>query len=127
MTILEFDSRLYRQLAMCLEGDYAGAGADAPTPEMLAGLRRSLDVATVARVCDCGEPSCRSFRVAGAVTSRGSLQVRFRVYGELSVICDGRGELQHVEWLPDPPRGERHCYEHRAGGFREVSICPYPE
>jgi hypothetical protein len=71
MTIREFDARLYRQLEMCLEGGYAGDAADEATPAMLVRLRRSLDVANVDRSCDCGDPSCRSFCIAGAKISRG--------------------------------------------------------
>src|ERR1700678_21577 len=127
MTIREFDARLYHQLEMCLEGDYAGAGADQPTPAMLAGLRRSLDVANVDRACDCGDPSCRSFCIEGAKISRASFRVRFRVHGELSVLCSSNGDLQHVQWRPDPPRGDMHRYENQHGAFREVRVCPFPE
>ncbi|HEY3676898.1 MAG TPA: hypothetical protein VGK84_13005 [Candidatus Tumulicola sp.] len=127
MTIREFDAMLYRQLEMCLDGNYIGAGADEPTPAVLAGLRHSLDVANVDRECDCGDPDCRGFRVSGVAVSRESLRVRFRVHGELSVLCTREGELQHIEWLPDPPRGETHRYEYRHGNLREVRVCPFPE
>jgi hypothetical protein len=127
MTIREFDARLYRQLEMCLEGGYARDGADEPAPAILARLRRSLDVANVDRSCDCGDPSCRSFCIAGARISRESLRLRFRVHGELSVLCSSNGDLQHVEWFPDPPSGEMHRYARRRGSFREVRVCPFPE
>ena len=127
MTIREYDARLYRQLQMCLEGQYVATGADEATPAMLAGLRRSLDASNVDRSCDCGDPSCRSFRVAGANISRASFRLRFRVYGELSVVCSPDGDLQHVEWLPEPPRGETHRYENQQGTFLEVRVCPFPE
>jgi hypothetical protein len=127
MTIREFDARLYQQLEMCREGDYVGAGADEATSAMLAGLRLSLDLANVDRPCDCGDPSCRSFCIAGTQISRESFRLRFRVHGELSVLCSPKGDLQHVEWLPDPSRGEKHRYENRDGTFREVQVCPFPE
>jgi hypothetical protein len=127
MTIREFDARLYRQLEMCLEGGYAGDGADEATPAMLVRLRRSLDVANVDRSCDCGDPSCRSFCIAGAKISRASFRLRFRVHGELSVLCSVDGDLQHVQWLPDPPHGETHRYASLRGMFRAVRVCPFPE
>jgi|HubBroStandDraft_5_1064220.scaffolds.fasta_scaffold478136_2 hypothetical protein len=127
MTIREFDERLYLQLRLCLDGDYIGAGSDALTPVMLAGLRRSLDVASVGRLCDCGEPWCRSFQIVGGCTSRASRRVRFRVHGELAVVCDAFGALQHVEWLPEVPSAWLHRYEQSVEGGHEVSVCPFPD
>jgi hypothetical protein len=127
MTIREFDERLYRQLAMCIDGGHIGLGADTPTPPMLFEMRHTLETAIIGRLCDCGDPSCQSFHIAGTELSRKSVRVRFRVYGELSVICDANGALQYVEWLPDPPRVATQRYENRAGEWREASICPYPE
>ncbi|HEY1429004.1 MAG TPA: hypothetical protein VGF18_05485 [Candidatus Tumulicola sp.] len=127
MTIREFDERLYRQLEMCIDGNYIGAGAEVPTAMMLFGMRASLETAIVGRWCDCGDPSCQSFRIAGTTMSRDSVRIRFRVYGELSVICDSTGSLQHVEWLPDPPRAIPRRYENRNDVRYEVGICPFPE
>jgi hypothetical protein len=127
MTIREFDERLYRQLRLCLAGDYIGAGSDAVTPVMLAGLRRSIDAASVGRLCDCGEPWCRSFQIDGGRTSRASRRVRFRVHGELAVVCDAFGGLQHIEWLPEVPRAELHRYERSVEAIGEVSVCPFPD
>jgi hypothetical protein len=127
MTIREFDDRLYRQLQLCLTGEYLGAGGDVVTPEMLSGLKRSLEDASVGRRCDCGDPSCRSFGIAGTQALASSRRVRFRVYGELAVVCDASGQLQHVEWLPELPEERRRRYENRTGEWVEVSLCPFPE
>jgi hypothetical protein len=127
MTIREFDERLYRQLEMCLDGDYVGPGSDALTPAMLAGLRRSIVAVRVGRLCDCGEPWCRSFQIDGGRTSRASRRVRFRVHGELAVVCDAFGALQHVEWLPEVSRAELYRYERSVEGYRDVAMCPFPD
>jgi hypothetical protein len=127
MTIREFDERLYLQLGLCLDGDYIGAGSDALTPAILEGLRRSIDVASVGRLCDCGEPWCRSFQIDGKRASRESRRVRFRVHGELAVVCDANGELQHVEWRPEVPRNGLRRYEQTVEAFAEVSVCPFPD
>jgi hypothetical protein len=127
MTIREFDERLYLQLRLCLDGDYIGVGSDALTPLMLAGLRRSVDVASVGRLCDCGEPWCRSFQIAGRQASRESRRVRFRVHGELAVVCDAFGDLQRIEWLPELPNETSRRHEQREEACIEVSVCPFPD
>ncbi|MEO8789047.1 MAG: hypothetical protein ABI431_02090 [Candidatus Tumulicola sp.] len=127
MTIREFDERLYRQLGLCLDGDYIGAGSDALTPAMLDGLRRSIEAACVGRLCDCGEPWCRSFQIAGGLASRESRRVRFRVHGELAVVCDAFGALQHVEWLPEGPNATLRRYEQHEQGCVEAPVCPFPD
>jgi hypothetical protein len=127
MTIREFDERLYRQLEMCLNGDYIATGSDAVTPAMLSGLRRSIDVAIAGRSCDCGEPGCRSFQIAGRHTTRSSRRIRFRVHGELAVVCDGFGGLQHIEWLPEASGARRRRYERGGENVVEVSLCPFPD
>ena len=126
MTIREFDERLYLQLGLCLDGDYIGAGSDALTPAMLDGLRRSIDVASVGRLCDCGEPWCRSFQIDGKRASRESRRIRFRVYGELAVVCDASGALQHVEWLPEVPRAGLRRYERSCRSLRRGLGVPVP-
>jgi hypothetical protein len=127
ITIREFDERLYLQLRLCLDGEYVGAGSDALTPVMLVGLRRSLDMASVGRLCDCGQPWCRSFQIAGVQASRASRRIRFRVHGELAVVCDAFGVLQHIEWLPEVPTAGLRRYEQHEEGYRQVAICPFPD
>lgn len=126
MKIRTCDPVLYRQLRLCLNGDFVSGESDQLTPAMRRGLLRSLDEARVGERCGCGQPDCRSFRIAGANPTRDSRRVRFIVHGELSVICDEAGNLQRVEWLVQAPDPTRRHYEFTPDGCIERAICPFP-
>lgn len=126
MKIREFDRLLYRQLLLCLEGDYVSAAGDPLTPAMHRGLKRSLDDAHVGETCRCMQNDCRSFRIRDAKPTPRSRRVRFHVHGALAVVCSPDGALQIVEWLPDPPVTPRRCYEITPDGTVKRDICPFP-
>jgi hypothetical protein len=126
MKIRRYDPVLYRQLQLCLNGDFVSREGDELTPAMRAGLLRSLDEVQVGERCACGQPDCRSFRIVGATPTRDSRRVRFIVHGELSVVCDTGGALQRVEWLVQAPDPARRCYEVTPDGRIERAICPFP-
>lgn len=126
MKIREYDPLLYRQLLLCLEGDYVSAAGDALTPAMQLGLQRSLKEAHVGEACRCLQRDCRSFRVRNAKPTPASRRVRFHVHGELAVVCEPDGTLQMVEWLPEPPAAPRRCYEITPEFAAKRDICPFP-
>ena len=126
MKIRDYDPLLYRQLLLCLEGDYVSAALSELTPAMGLGLLRSLDQSQVGETCRCGQSDCHSFCIAGAKPTPASRRVRFHVHGELTVVCTTEGELQRVEWLPQTPDDTRRCYEMTPDGPVERAICPFP-
>ena len=122
MKIYEYDLRLYGLLRRCLRGDYVSPAADPLTPDMRAGMLRSLAQTHVGELHRCGTEICRSFKTTSSpVIGEPVFKVRFLVNGELLVTCNARGRIFRVEWLPgEPTHPIERCYVATGDGFELV-------